>query len=67
MATIIGAITGGGIGLLLTQAIISQKDRENAGYYIVPMVILMNTNSGWLHRKLIEGDLGRMGHEPSCW
>ena len=27
-ATIIGAITGGGIGLLLTQAIITQKDWE---------------------------------------
>ena len=51
MATIIGAITGGGIGLLLTQAIITQKDRENAGYYIVPMAILMSTTSGGLHRN----------------
>ncbi|MEL6999966.1 MAG: ABC transporter permease subunit, partial [Pseudomonadota bacterium] len=32
-ATIIGAITGGGIGLLLTQAIITQKDWEEVSYY----------------------------------
>ncbi|MEM7711488.1 MAG: ABC transporter permease subunit, partial [Pseudomonadota bacterium] len=34
-ATIIGAITGGGIGLLLTQAIITQKDWEEVSYYIL--------------------------------
>ncbi len=62
-ATIIGAITGGGIGLLLTQAIITQKDWEEVTYYIVLiviMVMLMDTFSGWLRTKLIKGDEG--GH-----
>lgn len=57
-ATIIGAITGGGIGLLLTQAIITQKDWEEVSYYIVliiVMVIAMDSFSGWLRRKLIKG------------
>jgi phosphonate transport system permease protein len=58
-ATIIGAITGGGIGLLLTQAIITQKDWEEVSYYIVLiliMVMVMDTVSGWLRRKLITSD-----------
>ncbi|MEQ9673336.1 MAG: phosphonate ABC transporter, permease protein PhnE, partial [Roseovarius indicus] len=58
-ATIIGAITGGGIGLLLTQAIITQKDREEVSYYIVLiviMVMLMDTISGWLRKRLITSD-----------
>jgi len=62
-ATVIGAITGGGIGLLLTQAIITQKDWEEVTYYIilvVIMVIAMDYLSGWLRRKLIKGDEG--GH-----
>ncbi|WP_296426320.1 phosphonate ABC transporter, permease protein PhnE [Yoonia sp.] len=62
-ATIIGAITGGGIGLLLTQAIITQKDWEEVTYYIVliiVMVMMMDTFSGWLRRKLIKGKEG--GH-----
>jgi len=57
-ATIIGAITGGGIGLLLTQAIITQKDWEEVSYYIVLiviMVMLMDTISGWLRGRLIKG------------
>ncbi len=62
-ATIIGAITGGGIGLLLTQAIATQKDWEEVTYYIVLIIVLvmaMDTLSGWLRRKLITGDEG--GH-----
>ena len=58
-ATIIGAITGGGIGLLITQAIQTQKDWEEVAYYIVliiVMVIFMDWFSGWLRRKLIRGD-----------
>jgi phosphonate transport system permease protein len=58
-ATVIGAIVGGGIGLLLTQAISTQKDWEDVAYYlvlIVLMVIMMDTLSGWLRRKLIKGD-----------
>ncbi|EEB86528.1 phosphonate ABC transporter, permease protein PhnE [Roseobacter sp. GAI101] len=62
-ATIIGAITGGGIGLLLTQAIATQKDWEEVTYYIVLIILLvmsMDTLSGWVRRKLIKGDEG--GH-----
>jgi phosphonate transport system permease protein len=57
-ATIIGAITGGGIGLLLTQAMITQKDWEEVSYYIVLiilMVMLMDWISGMLRRRLIKG------------
>jgi phosphonate transport system permease protein len=57
-ATVIGAIVGGGIGLLLTQAIITQKDWEEVAYYIVLiilMVMLMDSFSGWLRRRLIKG------------
>lgn len=62
-ATIIGAITGGGIGLMLTQAIQTQKDWEEVAYYIiliVLLVMLMDSLSGWLRRKLIHG--GEGGH-----
>ncbi len=62
-ATVIGAITGGGIGLLITQAIITQKDWEEVTYYIVLivlMVMLMDWFSGILRRRLIKGDGG--GH-----
>jgi phosphonate transport system permease protein len=55
-ATVIGAIVGGGIGLLLTQAIITGKDWEEVTYYIVLivlMVMMMDSISGWLRRKLI--------------
>ncbi len=58
-ATVIGAIVGGGIGLLLTQAIITQKDWEEVAYYmvlIVLMVMLMDSLSGWLRHRLIRGD-----------
>ncbi|MEM9229437.1 MAG: phosphonate ABC transporter, permease protein PhnE [Pseudomonadota bacterium] len=55
-ATIIGAITGGGIGLMLTQAIQTQKNWEEVAYYIVlivVMVMFMDWFSGWLRGKLI--------------
>ncbi|MEM8580445.1 MAG: phosphonate ABC transporter, permease protein PhnE [Pseudomonadota bacterium] len=58
-ATIIGAITGGGIGLMLTQAIQTQKDWEEVAYYIILiiiMVIFMDWLSGVLRRKLIKGE-----------
>jgi len=57
-ATIIGAIVGGGIGLFLTQAIITQKDWEQVAYYIVliiGLVVLMDSLSGWLRSRLIKG------------
>lgn len=60
-ATVIGAIVGGGIGLLLTQAIATQKDWEEVSYYIILiilMVMAMDTLSGWLRSRLI----GRTGH-----
>ncbi|WP_249691336.1 phosphonate ABC transporter, permease protein PhnE [Stappia sp. WLB 29] len=60
-ATVIGAIVGGGIGLLLTQAIITQKDWEEVSYYIiliVLMVMAMDSLSGWL-RGLLIGQTGR--------
>ncbi|GFE49613.1 phosphonate ABC transporter, permease protein PhnE [Roseobacter cerasinus] len=55
-ATIIGAITGGGIGLMLTQAIQTQKDWEEVAYYImliIAMVMFMDWVSGWLRGKMI--------------
>ncbi len=57
-ATIIGAIVGGGIGLLLTQAIATQTKWEVVAYYmvlIVLMVIAMDWLSGVLRRRLIRG------------
>ena len=58
-ATVVGAIVGGGIGLMLTQAIQTQKDWEEVCYYmvlIVLMVMAMDSLSGWLRRKLIKGE-----------
>lgn len=57
-ATVIGAIVGGGIGLLLTQAIQTQKDWEDVAYYlilIVLMVVAMDWASGLVRRRLIKG------------
>jgi len=57
-ATVIGALVGGGIGLLLTQAIITQKDWEEVCWYIVliiGMVMAMDSLSGWLRRRFIKG------------
>ena len=57
-ATVIGAITGGGIGLLITQAIHTQKDWEEIAYYIVLvilMVVFLDWLSGKLRRLLISG------------
>lgn len=55
-ATVIGAIVGGGIGLLLTQAIQTQQDWEKVTYYIaltLVMVSMMDILSGWLRARLI--------------
>ena len=60
-ATIIGAITGGGIGLLLTQALQTQQDWEEVSYYIVLVVLMvmaMDWFSGWLRARLIGGKSG---------
>jgi phosphonate transport system permease protein len=64
-ATVIGAIVGGGIGLLLTQAIQTQNDWEKVTYYILltlVMVSLMDILSGWLRQRLI----GRTTHGPKA-
>jgi phosphonate transport system permease protein len=64
-ATVIGAIVGGGIGLLLTQAIQTQKDWEEVTYYIVLtllMVSFMDILSGWLRGKLIGRQTGTSDH-----
>jgi phosphonate transport system permease protein len=58
-ATVIGAIVGGGIGLLLTQAIQTQKDWEDVAYYLILIVLTvmaMDSLSGLIRRKLIKGD-----------
>lgn len=57
-ATVIGALVGGGIGLLLTQAIQTQKDWEEVSYYIVLitlMVMAMDSLSAWLRARFIKG------------
>lgn len=57
-ATVIGAIVGGGIGLLLTQAIQTQQDWEHVAYYIVLIVLVvmaMDWLSSVLRRRLIKG------------
>ena len=58
-ATVVGAIVGGGVGLMLTQAMQTQKDWEEVAYYmvlIIGMVMAMDSFSGWLRRKLIKGE-----------
>lgn len=57
-ATIIGAITGGGIGLLLTQAMQTQKDWEDVTYYVILillMVFALDALSSRLRRRIIHG------------
>lgn len=57
-ATVIGALVGGGIGLLLTQAILTQKDWEEVCYYVILIVLTvmaMDSVSGWLRRRFIKG------------
>ena len=57
-ATVIGALVGGGIGLLLTQAIITQKDWEEVCYYMVLVVLtvmIMDSLSGVIRRRFIKG------------
>ncbi|TNC71363.1 phosphonate ABC transporter, permease protein PhnE [Rubellimicrobium roseum] len=57
-STIIGAITGGGIGLLLTQAMQTGKDWEDVTYYVVLillMVFALDAVSGRVRRRIIRG------------
>jgi phosphonate transport system permease protein len=58
-ATVVGAIVGGGIGLLLVETMKTQNDWEEVAYYmvlIILMVMFMDSLSGWLRRKLIKGE-----------
>jgi phosphonate transport system permease protein len=60
-STIIGAITGGGIGLLLTQAMQTGQDWEDATYYVVLillMVFLLDGVSGRIRQRIIKGREG---------
>lgn len=60
-STVIGAITGGGIGLLLTQAMQTGQDWEDVTYYVVLillMVFLLDAVSGRLRRRIIKGREG---------
>ena len=58
-ATIIGAITGGGIGLMLTQAMITQKDWEEVTYYILLVILLVFATVAVLVAGLVPGMLAR--------
>ena len=62
-ATVIGAIVGGGIELLLTQAIQTQKDWEDVAYYLILIVLrvmALDSLSGLIRRKLIKGQCWRL-------
>jgi phosphonate transport system permease protein len=57
-ATVIGALGAGGIGLLLVETMRTSKDWENVAYLvllIVAVVVMMDSASGWLRRRLIQG------------
>ncbi|MES0867906.1 phosphonate ABC transporter, permease protein PhnE [Pseudovibrio sp. SCP19] len=57
-ATVIGALGAGGIGLKLIETMRTRQDWENTLYLIfliIIVVMLMDQLSGWLRRKLIEG------------
>lgn len=55
-ATIVGALGAGGIGLKLIETIKTRQDWENTAYLIiliVLVVVLMDSVSGWLRKRLI--------------
>jgi len=59
-ATVIGAMVGGGIGLMLTQAIITQSNWEEVTYYIILIIFLVTATdwlSGKIRQRLIKGSL----------
>jgi len=59
-ATVIGAMVGGGIGLMLTQAIITQSNWEEVTYYIILIIFLVTATdwlSGKIRQRLIKGYL----------
>lgn len=57
-ATVIGALGAGGIGLVLVETMKTSRDWENVTYIILLIVLLvmaMDTLSGWLRLRLIDG------------
>jgi phosphonate transport system permease protein len=55
-ATVVGALGAGGIGLKLIETIKTRQDWENTLYMIILIiliVVLMDTTSGWLRKRLI--------------
>jgi phosphonate transport system permease protein len=57
-ATVIGALGAGGIGLMLVQALGTQRDWENVAWIVLLILVLvsvMDTLSGWLRQRLIVG------------
>ncbi len=57
-ATVIGALGAGGIGLMLVETMRTSRDWENTLYIIILtifLVIIMDSLSGWLRRRLIHG------------
>ena len=57
-ATVIGALGAGGIGLVLVETMRTSRDWENTLYIIaltVVVVMLMDSLSSWLRRRLITG------------
>lgn len=60
-ATVIGALGAGGIGLMLVETMRTSRDWENTLYIIiltVILVVMMDSLSGWLRRRLIHGRPG---------
>ncbi|MBS0124899.1 hypothetical protein [Thetidibacter halocola] len=53
-ATVIRAITSGGIGVMIAQAIQTRKDREELSYCIGALLIASNWFPGRLRARLIE-------------
>ncbi len=57
-ATVIGALGAGGIGLVLVETMRTSRDWENTLYIIaltIGVVFLMDSVSGWLRKRLIQG------------
>ncbi len=58
-ATVIGALGAGGIGLVLVETMRTSRDWENTLYIIsltIAVVFLMDSVSGWLRKRLIQGE-----------
>ena len=66
-SAILGAVGAGGVGEALVQALIYRR-YERAGMLIIVIIvvtILIDTASGWLRRRIIEGGSGAMPSDPA--